>query len=137
MRYLAWIIILPIAFVIVSFAVSNRGDVVLQLWPLPQGLQLPVYLMVLTPLIVGFLIGGFVAWLSGGRDRRRARARGAKLEDLGRKVVTLQERQAQMDEAARREAETARLKSAERSADEAARLERAGERRALPAAEAS
>ena len=138
MRFIGFLLItLPIAVVAVSFAVSNRDRIALELWPLPGDMELPVYLMVLVPLVVGFLIGGLVAWLSGGKHRHLARSRKDKLDELGRKVVTLQERQASMDEAARREAEKARVASAAKSASDAAQLERSTERRALPAAEAS
>ena len=41
MRYLSWIITIPIALVIVSFAVSNRGPVDLALWPLPFEITVP------------------------------------------------------------------------------------------------
>ena len=138
MRIIGFLLItLPIAVVVVSFAVSNRGSVALEFWPLPGDMLLPVYLMVLAPLVVGFLIGAFIAWLSAGKHRELARMRKNKLDELGRRLITLQEKQATIDEAARRETEQARVATAAKSASDAAQLERSTERRALPAAEAS
>ncbi len=73
MRHLSWIITLPIAVVAVLFAVSNRMEVTLALWPLPFTLDAPVYLAALVALVVGFVAGGFIAWVGQGRNRRRAR----------------------------------------------------------------
>ncbi len=137
MRLLSLIFItIPLAVVAVSFAVSNREPVGLMLWPLPQELMLPTFVVVLAPLVVGILLGGLIAWLSAGKHRDLARIRKDKLDELGRKVITLQERQASLDEAAHREAEQARVVSAARSASDAAQLERPSDRRALPAANA-
>ncbi len=137
MRLLSLIFItIPLAVVAVSFAVSNREPVGLMLWPLPQELMLPTFVIVLAPLVVGILLGGLIAWLSAGRHRDLARIRKDKLDELGRKVISLQERQASLDEAAHREAEQARVASAARSASDAAQLERSSDRRALPAANA-
>ena len=136
MRFLYLIFVtIPLALVIVSFAVSNRDPIGLQLWPLPQELVVPGFLVALVPLAAGILLGGLIAWLSGGKHRYLARSRKDKLDELGRKVISLQERQASLDEAARREAEQARVASAARSANDAAQLERPSGGRALPAAD--
>ena len=136
MRFLSLIFItIPLALVVVSFAVSNRDSVGLRLWPLPQELMLPTFVAVLVPLVAGILLGGLIAWLSAEKYRFLARSRKDKLDELGRKVISLQERQASLDEAARREAEQARVASAARSASDAAQLERPSGGRALPAAD--
>jgi putative membrane protein len=83
-RYLSWIITIPIALVIVSFAVSNRDPVDLALWPLPFEITVPLYVAVLTALVLGFLAGGLVAWGAGHNYRAAARARGRKASQLER-----------------------------------------------------
>lgn len=83
MRVLSWIITLPIVVVAVLFAISNRGEVVLALWPLPFTLEAPLYLAALVALLAGFLAGGIVTWLAQHRNRRRASVlsdRAARLE---------------------------------------------------------
>lgn len=74
LRILTWIIGLPLAVAAIGFAVANRQMIVLDLWPLPFTLSIPVYLTALGSLalglVLGLLIGGTVA---GGRAARRAR----------------------------------------------------------------
>ena len=87
MRYLSWIITIPIALVIVSFAVSNRDPVDLALWPLPFEITVPLYVAVLTALVLGFLAGGLVAWGADRRYRVAARVRGRKASQLERELA--------------------------------------------------
>ena len=87
MRYLSWIITIPIALVIVSFAVSNRDSIDLALWPLPFEITVPLYVAVLTALVLGFLAGGLVAWGADRRYRVAARVRGRKAAQLERELA--------------------------------------------------
>ena len=74
MRILSWLIGLPLAVVIVVFALSNRQDAQLNLWPFDDGLSLPAYLTVLAPLFLGLLTG--LALAGVGTLKARAAARG-------------------------------------------------------------
>ena len=123
-RFLAWLITIPLAAVAVSFAVSNRDLVTFGLWPLPQELVLPRFLAVFGPLVLGLVIGALVAWASAGRHRRTARQRGYRLEQLNAEVRRLRERQAEFEEAGRRAGEADRLDRASSSANAVARLEK-------------
>jgi lipopolysaccharide assembly protein A len=94
MRVLYWAAVAVAAVVLMLFAVSNRGAVSLGLWPLPFGVELPLYLLALGALFAGFLIGVIGGWLAGhGRrvELRRSRRRIAALE---RELATTQ---AQLD----------------------------------------
>ncbi len=81
-KLIGWLLGVPFAAIAVVFAVSNRALVVADLWPLPWAVQAPLYLFVLVALAVGFLAGGFIAWVGSLAVRRRiraeARAEGAK-----------------------------------------------------------
>lgn len=105
MRYLSWIITIPLALLVVSFAVSNRGMVELTLWPLPFQAWAPIYLVGLLALAVGFLAGGLVAWLAGHRHRANARRQTRRAERLEQDLAA--ERR-QRGEAERRLTEAAR-----------------------------
>lgn len=72
MKYLRWLILLVLAIVLVAFAIWNRHLVVVDLWPFPQ-VQVPLFLLVLGGLFVGFVIGGLVQWRTDRTVRRRAR----------------------------------------------------------------
>jgi len=93
-KHLSWIVTVPLAVVIVVFAIANRQVVTIDLWPFDASLSGPLYLLILICLLVGFLAGATIMWLSEGRRRRLAReARDRSLElerqmtDLKRKVA--------------------------------------------------
>ena len=65
---------LPITLVLVLFAVSNRHMVEVQFWPLPGGVNLPLYIIGFVTMVLGFLIGGVIAWMGAAASRLRARA---------------------------------------------------------------
>ncbi len=73
MKVLSWLIGLPIAVLAIIFAVSNRAGVLVDLWPLPWEVTLPLYLLVLGALALGLIVGAVIAWLSTGSTRARAR----------------------------------------------------------------
>jgi len=64
---------IPVAIAIVLFVISNRDMVQISFFPLPAPGPVPLFVIGLGGLFVGFLCGGLVAWLSGHRWRRRAR----------------------------------------------------------------
>ena len=75
MRLIHWILVPPATVATVLFAVSNRQQTEIQLWPLPYAIDLPVYIIALGPLVAGFLMGAVAMWYSGMRRRIRRRAR--------------------------------------------------------------
>jgi uncharacterized integral membrane protein len=74
MRRFAWIVTLPIIAIVTVFAVMNRQDVTLNLWPLPWDFAVPVFLLALLLILFGFCFGVLVTWISGARQRRQLRA---------------------------------------------------------------
>ncbi|MDJ0946971.1 MAG: LapA family protein [Kiloniellales bacterium] len=101
MKFLAWFprilitfIGVILAIVVVSFALSNRQRVTLDLWPFEIGVELPLFLMVLVSFVIGFLAGGCVMWLSGAAARRQAREARRKAARLERQTAELQQRAA-------------------------------------------
>jgi uncharacterized integral membrane protein len=91
---LSWLIGLPLAAVIVVFALSNRQDVAIGLWPFEQSLALPLFLVVLVPLIVGLALGLLVGSVRALRHRRAARTLAKRAERLEREVEGLKTRSA-------------------------------------------
>jgi uncharacterized integral membrane protein len=83
MRFLWWILLALVAFVLILFAVDNRESVLVGMWPLPVLVELPLYLVLLGTLLVGFIVGELFAWIRGWhwrREARRSRERIAMLE---------------------------------------------------------
>ena len=93
MRLVYWLIAVPLLVAVPLFAISNLNPVELTIWPLPFVVQVPVFVVALAGLAVGFFAGGIVAWFSAGRARARARSaeravrtRDIEIEELRRKV---------------------------------------------------
>jgi hypothetical protein len=53
----------PAFVAVVVFALNNKSNVVLDLWPFGLTVEVPVYLAFLASLVLGALIGGVAAWL--------------------------------------------------------------------------
>ena len=104
MKFVSWIIMLPVAVVAVAFAVSNRDAVAVALWPFPGSLAAPLYAIVLAAVVVGFLAGGAVAWLSAGRARRQARRSTRRAESAEDTLSRLRQDQADADQRRREDA---------------------------------
>lgn len=73
---------LPVALVIILFAVSNRHMVEVGFWPLPVMVEVPAYILGLATMLFGFVLGTVAAWFSGGATRRRARMAEGKARQL-------------------------------------------------------
>jgi putative membrane protein len=87
MRFLWWIALALVAVILILFAISNRETVSLSLWLLPgAALELPLYLLVLGTLVVGFLIGQLAGWIGGWRWRREARRSRDRIAMLEREL---------------------------------------------------
>ena len=88
---LAALIILPLAFVLIAFAVANRQFVTLSLDPFggePPAAQvtLPLFALVIGLVVLGVVIGGVAAWFGQGRWRRLARRLEREAADLKRQI---------------------------------------------------
>jgi len=77
-RLIGWIVGLPLAVVVIAFAVANRGPVVVSLDPLPFVVEAPLFAVVFAGLVAGMVIGALLAWLGGFKKGRRARDKGAR-----------------------------------------------------------
>lgn len=58
---------------VAAFAVANRHDVDINFDPLPFGLAVPLFVIVLASALVGLIVGGLSTWMSGRGWRRNAR----------------------------------------------------------------
>lgn len=89
MRFFYWLVAIPLTLIAVSFAVSNREAVTLEIWPVPYVLDMPLYLVGLGGLLLGFLSGGFISWISAGRARSRARQAERRVKEQDRELRDL------------------------------------------------
>ena len=100
-KLIHWLVTLPLAIIIVLFAVSNRDGVIVTFWPIPLAIEAPLYLIVLLALAVGFLVGELVAWINGRHHRRHARRRARRIEELERELGATQAKLSKKDEPTR------------------------------------
>jgi uncharacterized integral membrane protein len=89
MRRFAWIVTLPIIALVTVFAVMNRQEVALDLWPLPWELSTPLFLLTLLLILFGFVLGALVMWFTGARQRRQLRNVKRDLDDARTQLHTL------------------------------------------------
>ena len=65
------LLFIPLAALVVLFALSNRQPVELRLWPFDVTWTAPVSLAVLLPAAVAFLLAALIVWLADLPARRR------------------------------------------------------------------
>lgn len=80
---------------VVVFAVANQQVVTMDLWPFELSYSLPLYALVAVSLLVGFLVGAAVMWVSAGRVRNKARESYYKASSLEREVAYLKRKHAE------------------------------------------
>jgi uncharacterized integral membrane protein len=93
-KVIAAVILVPLAVIIIAFAVANRQIVTVSLDPFSAehpaaSLTLPLFALVIVLLVVGVLIGGIAAWLRQARWRRTARRLEREIADLHIELETL------------------------------------------------
>ena len=82
MKYLRWILTIPLAVIIVVFSVGNRQAVLVDPWPLGEPLPVPLYILVFGAAATGFLAGSILQWLSHTPSRLQARRRSGQISKL-------------------------------------------------------
>jgi len=88
------LILVPLAIIIIAFAVANRQIVTVSFDPFSStepaaSVTLPLFALIILLLIIGVLIGGVAAWLRQRRWRNTAHRLEHELHELRRKVDTL------------------------------------------------
>ncbi|HMJ27947.1 MAG TPA: LapA family protein, partial [Xanthobacteraceae bacterium] len=81
------IIVVPLAAVIIAFAVANRQIVTVSFDPFTSvnpayAATLPLFAVILVVLIAGVVVGGIAAWLRQSKWRRTARQLDAEVRTL-------------------------------------------------------
>src|SRR5262245_35793901 len=77
-RFALTVVFVPVAIVVLLFAVANRQIVTLSLDPFNAAapalsFRAPLFLVLFVVLMVGVVVGGAASWLRQGRHRRAAR----------------------------------------------------------------
>ena len=93
-KIVAAAILIPLAVVIVAFAIANRQIVTVSLDPFSSehpatSLNLPLFVLVIGLLIAGVVIGGAASWLRHGQLRRTARRFERDIRELRSELASL------------------------------------------------
>ncbi|MCC6775068.1 MAG: DUF1049 domain-containing protein [Hyphomicrobiales bacterium] len=91
------LVLLPLAILLVTFAVANRQSVVVLFDPFNEAhpahtVTLPLYVLSLILLVVGIVVGGVAAWLRQGKWRRAARQAEGEVRALRAEIARLERR---------------------------------------------
>jgi uncharacterized integral membrane protein len=86
-KFLAFAVLIPLAIVIVMFAVANRETIMVSFDPFDTVhpafvLKLPLFVLIFILVALGVVVGGIAAWLRQSRWRMRARRAEAEARDL-------------------------------------------------------
>jgi uncharacterized integral membrane protein len=85
-KIVAVVILVPLAILIIIFAVANREIVTVSLEPFTDSVKLPLFALIIVSLIVGVLIGGLTAWVRQGKWRSAARRWERQAQALRKKL---------------------------------------------------
>jgi len=88
------LILVPLAIVLVAFAVANRGNIVVSFDPFDAlhpayAVPVPLFALILGLVIAGVIIGGVAAWLRQSKWRRTARLAQARARELAAELDRL------------------------------------------------
>lgn len=98
LRTLRWVFLAVLALVLVTLALANRDAVTLRLLPQEAGgflglnwsLELPLFLVIFSGILLGLLIGFFWEWLREARLRSAAGQTAREKMRLERELARLQ-----------------------------------------------
>lgn len=93
-KFLSLVILIPIALILVAFAVANRHFVTVSFDPFNSAdpslaVSIPLFALLLATGIVGVIAGGCATWLEQGRHRRAARRHEADARNLRAELAGL------------------------------------------------
>ena len=86
-KFVAIAVLVPLAIIIVMFAVANREVITVSFDPFDSAhpalaLKMPLFMLIFMLVAVGVVVGGIAAWLKQHKWRIRARRAEAEARDL-------------------------------------------------------
>jgi uncharacterized integral membrane protein len=94
-KIVAAAVLVPLAIIIVAFAVANRQSVTVSFDPFTEhepaaAVTLPLFALIILLLIVGVMIGGIASWLRQGKWRGSARRFERELQHVRDKLASFE-----------------------------------------------
>jgi uncharacterized integral membrane protein len=96
-RIVSMLIVVPLAVVIIAFAVANRQSVTVSFDPFSSSspayaATLPLFVLIFVLLILGVLVGGAAAWIGQTKWRRSARKLDGEVRVLHQELDAIRRR---------------------------------------------
>ena len=96
-RLVTFLLLVPLAVVLVTLAVANRQSVTISFDPFNDArpahtLTLPLHTLGLALVVLGVVVGGVAAWLRQGKWRRAAREAEGEVRALRAEIGRLERR---------------------------------------------
>lgn len=93
-RIVTAVVVIPLAVVIIAFAVANRQLVTVSFDPFSSvnpayAATLPLFVLIFVLVILGVIIGGIAAWMRQSPWRRTARKLDAEVRALHQELETI------------------------------------------------
>ena len=90
MKIIHFIFSCVVLFFTVSFAVSNKQEFALTLWPFPFQITLPISFIVLAFALLFFIFGGIYSWILTIPVRNERYQQAKKIKELSKKISELE-----------------------------------------------
>ncbi len=90
MAFLRGLLALPLIIGTVAFAITHTTKVPVTLNPFESSIELPLYVVALGFLAVGFILGSIVAWISMHKVRKEKRAQKKEIKKLEKDIEKLE-----------------------------------------------
>jgi len=92
-RFVLIAVLVPLAIILVAFAVANRAPTAFTLDPFNPGnpaltWQLPLFVLLFAAIVVGLILGSLATWVRQGRYRKLARQRGQEADALRQAAIS-------------------------------------------------
>lgn len=92
MGILRGIVGLILALILVTFAVANRQTIDIVWSPFHPQAQIPVYVLTLGFLAIGFVLGGFVVWLNSLPVHWQKRKQSKQIKNLEKELGSIKDK---------------------------------------------
>lgn len=90
MKIINFVFTCVVLFFTVSFAVSNKQEFALTLWPFPYEITLPVSFIVLAFALLFFVFGGIYSWILAIPVRNDRYQQAKKIKELTKKLEQIE-----------------------------------------------
>ncbi|MAH05616.1 MAG: hypothetical protein CL561_08655 [Alphaproteobacteria bacterium] len=87
--FIRWALTLPFIILVVGFSAFHTDDVTINLQPIANNIELPLFVPVIGFLFFGFIWGVVISWLNAAPLRHKNRGLNKEIKTLNKKIDDL------------------------------------------------